>query len=61
MEKVLNLLSTLQEKAESKRVYDLDTKVQRMMDLMGFEIRQEKTFRRDVCTVDVVLSTQFLK
>lgn len=43
MENVLNLLSTLQDQAESKRVYDLDTKVQRMMDLMGFSIRQDKT------------------
>lgn len=39
MEEVLNRLSKLQEDAERNRVYDLSTKVQRIMDLMGFQIR----------------------
>lgn len=39
MEEVLNRLSNLQEDAERNRVYDLSTKVQRVMDLMGFQIR----------------------
>ena len=39
MEEVLNRLSKLQEDAERSRVYDLNTKVQRIMDLMGFQIR----------------------
>ncbi|CAM9430508.1 unnamed protein product [Choristocarpus tenellus] len=36
MEDVLNRLADLQEEIERKKVYDLDTKVQRIMDLMGF-------------------------
>ena len=39
MDEVLNRLSKLQEDAERSRVYDLSTKVQRIMDLMGFQIR----------------------
>jgi len=39
MEEVLNRLSKLQEDAERSGVYDLSTKVQRIMDLMGFQIR----------------------
>lgn len=39
MDEVLNRLSKLQEDAERNRVYDLNTKVQRIMDLMGFQIR----------------------
>ncbi|CAM9204206.1 unnamed protein product [Ectocarpus sp. 8 AP-2014] len=40
MEEVLNRLSNLQEDAERNRVYDLSTKVQRVMDLMGFQISE---------------------
>ncbi|CAM9346822.1 unnamed protein product, partial [Hapterophycus canaliculatus] len=40
MEEVLNRLSKLQEDAERNRVYDLSTKVQRVMDLMGFQISE---------------------
>ncbi|CAB1109843.1 ABC [Ectocarpus sp. CCAP 1310/34] len=40
MEGVLNRLSNLQEDAERNRVYDLSTKVQRVMDLMGFQISE---------------------
>ncbi|CAM9557427.1 unnamed protein product [Discosporangium mesarthrocarpum] len=36
MEEVLDRLATLQEDGERKNVYDLDTKVQRIMNLMGF-------------------------
>lgn len=39
MEDVLNRLATLQDDAERKHVYDLDTKVQRVMALMGFSVR----------------------
>lgn len=39
MEAVLNRLAKLQEDAERSRVYDLSTKVQRIMDLMGFSVR----------------------
>lgn len=39
MDEVLNRLSRLQEDAERNNVYDLSTKVQRIMDLMGFQIR----------------------
>eukprot|EP00752_Nemacystus_decipiens_P018281 g16401.t1 len=40
MEEVLNRLAELQEDAERSRVYDLNTKVQRIMDLMGFQISE---------------------
>ncbi|CAN0180317.1 unnamed protein product, partial [Ectocarpus sp. 13 AM-2016] len=40
MEEVLNRLSNLQEDAERNRVYDLSTNVQRVMDLMGFQISE---------------------
>lgn len=40
MEEVLNRLARLQEDAERNGVYDLSTKVQRIMDLMGFQIRR---------------------
>ncbi|CAN0181109.1 unnamed protein product, partial [Ectocarpus sp. 4 AP-2014] len=40
MEEVLNHLSNLQEDAERNGVYDLSTKVQRVMDLMGFQISE---------------------
>lgn len=39
MEEVLNRLSRLQEDAERNRVYDLGTRVQRIMDVMGFSVR----------------------
>lgn len=39
MEDVLNRLAKLQEDAERGSVYDLSTKVQRIMDLMGFSLR----------------------
>ncbi|CAM9110806.1 unnamed protein product, partial [Laminaria digitata] len=40
MEEVLNRLSRLQEDAERNRVYDLGTKVQRIMDVMGFSVSE---------------------
>lgn len=40
MEDVLNRLAKLQDEAERNHVYDLGTKVQRIMDVMGFSIRQ---------------------
>lgn len=39
MEEVLDRLARFQEDADIKRVYDLSTKVQRIMNLMGFSIR----------------------
>lgn len=39
MEEILNRLAKLQEDAERNHVYDLSTKVQRIMDLMGFSPR----------------------
>lgn len=40
MEEVLNRLSRLQEDAERNRVYDLGTRVQRIMDVMGFSVSE---------------------
>lgn len=39
MEDVLNRLSKWQEDAERVHVYDMDAKIQRIMDVMGFMSR----------------------